>query len=278
MTQVTAQGIDAVCELVSELSGIVWDDSKTYLIEARLKSLADEHGCACYSELVRKVRSSQIPKDVILDAVTTNETLWFRDNAPFEALKHKALPEIIDAKLAAGKKRLRIWSAASSSGQEPYSIAMTIAETLPDFRQWDIQILGTDISLSILKEAKAAEYGELEISRGMSDHYLRKYMVKKQECWTVSDDIRLMCSFRTRNLLETFMGLGPFDIIFCRNVAIYFSREDRNSLFTRMRDIVTDDGWLFTGSSETLTELRNSWDSQQHCGTTCYRPKAAVTV
>ena len=148
MIQVTEEGIEAICELVSELSGIVWDSSKAYLIESRLKAIANEHACRDYIDLVRKVRSSEIPRDRILDAVTTNETLWFRDAKPFEALQQTVLPELVKSRLEAGKKRLRIWSAACSTGQEPYSIGMTIAECVRDYRKWDIQILGTDISLS----------------------------------------------------------------------------------------------------------------------------------
>jgi len=273
--KVSSQDIDSVCDLVDELCGICWDESKAYLIEARLQTLVEQQGCENYQALVHKVRKEVASglKEEFVDAVTTNETLWFRDKSPFEAIQFKLLPELIDDKAKGGfSKRLRIWSAACSTGQEAYSIAMTLAETIPDIKSWDIKILGTDISRAAVEQTEQATYGNLEMSRGMNPTFLRKYFVQQGDHWQVNDTIRSMCAFKQRNLLEPFKGLGPFDMIFCRNVAIYFDEPSRASLFERAAEVLAPNGWLFVGSSESLIDLGPRWKPQQHCRSNCYRP------
>ena len=275
------QDIDVVCELVNDLCGIYWDESKAYLIESRLSSLVEKHDCGSHTELVKKVRCNLVPglKEEIIDAVTTNETLWFRDNSPFEALRYKILPELIDAKAnGIASKRIRVWSAACSSGQEAYSIAMEIVETVPQVDTWDVQILGTDIAPKVVEQAKRGVFNHLEIERGMKNDYLRKYFVQTDDGWQVQDRIRAMCRFQTRNLHDPFASLGPFDITFCRNVAIYFPEEMRRSLFERLANVLTSEGWLFAGSSESLLDLGRQWHPQQHCRANCYRPNMAMAT
>lgn len=279
MTNLTSEDIDAVCNLVEELCGICWDESKSYLIESRLATIVEQVGCENYRDFARKVRAELVPglKEQVLDAVTTNETLWFRDGSPFEALQHKVIPELIDEKATTiFPKRMRIWSAACSTGQEPYSIVMTIADLLPDFDQWDIQILGTDISPAAVEQAKSGIYGELEIGRGMDALRLKRHFVKNGDKWQVNERIRSRCSFQPKNLHEPFTGFGPFDVIFCRNVAIYFSKEDQRTLFNKLADVLSPSGWLFPGSAESLTHCGPQWVAQQHCRSNCYRPNQTV--
>jgi chemotaxis protein methyltransferase CheR len=277
----TFEGIDAVCNLVHDLCGIVWDESKAYLIEARLGSLIHDAGCENYLDLVEKVRAEIVPglKEQVVDAVTTNETLWFRDSSPFEALKFKVLPEMVDAKSKGpSSKRLRIWSAACSTGQEAYSIAMTIADTIPDVTSWDVQIIGTDISPAAVQQATAAEYNTMEMGRGMDDAHLQTYMLKYDKLWRVIDPIRKMCTFKTFNLHQPFVGLETFDIVFCRNVAIYFSAKDRRTLFNKIKDVLLPSGWVFVGSSESLSDIGPDWQPQNHCRANCYRPNMTACV
>ena len=281
MSDLTSKDIDAVCGLVSDLCGICWDESKSYLIESRLQSILEEQGCENYHELARRVRAEAVPglKSQVVDAVTTNETLWFRDNSPFEAMRHKAIPELIDDKESSVfPRRFRIWSAACSTGQEVYSLAMTFAQLLPDYLDWEIQLHGTDVSPAAVEKASRGVYSSLEIGRGMAPEQLRKYFVEQGSVWKINDEIRSICKFSDRNLHEPFTSLGQFDVIFCRNVAIYFSEDDRKSLFERAAEILAPNGWLFVGSSESLTNLGPQWKPQQHCHSNCYRPNMKVAI
>jgi len=281
MTKLTSADIDSVCALVDDLCGIYWDESKAYLIEARLTSIVDSHGCANYFDLVNKVRENRTPglEEQIVDAVTTNETLWFRDNSPFEAFRCKVLPDVIDERAECQfPRRLRIWSAASSTGQEPYSLAIAVAETIPDFDSWDIQIVGTDISPTAVAKANRGVYSKLEMGRGMDASTHQRYFSECDGGWQINNQIRDMCSFETRNLHEPFNDLGTFDVIFCRNVAIYFSEELRSSLFLRMSDALAPSGWIFVGSSESLNDLGERWRPQLHCRSICYRPNQSVAA
>jgi len=275
MRDLTTEDIDAVCTMVDELCGICWDESKSYLIESRLGGIIEQLDCENYRDFARKVRADIVPglKDQVVDAVTTNETLWFRDESPFEALRHKVIPELIDDKeKSAFSKRFRVWCAACSTGQEPYSIAMAFADTIYDYENWDIQILGTDISPSAVAHASRGIYNKLEIGRGMDPSHLQKHFVERDKGWQVNDQIRSMCSFNQINLLDPMTSMGPFDIIFCRNVAIYFTPEDQKNLFTNLGNTLTPTGWLFVGSSESLAYLGPQWKAQQHCRSNCYRP------
>ncbi len=279
MSEITSEEIDAVCNLVSDLCGICWDESKSYLIEPRLGSLLEQANCENYKDFTRKVRAELVPglKEQVIDAVTTNETLWFRDESPFEALRHKVIPELIDDKgTSMYPKRFRVWSAACSTGQEPYSIAMAFADTISDIESWDIQILGTDISPSAVEHASQGIYNELEIGRGMDSSHLMKHFVNRGKDRQVNEKIRSMCRFEQRNLHDSMAGLGPFDIIFCRNVAIYFSPEDQKKLFDSLASVLTPNGWIFVGSSESLTRQGPQWQAQQHCRSNCYRPNMEV--
>lgn len=264
-----------VAALVMDLCGILLDDSKGYLIESRLKSVAAEHGLASYSELVRQARVHRDARLLtrIIDAITTNETLFFRDGAPYEALQHKALPELIDSKAKTSyPKRIRIWSAACSTGQEPYSIAMVLHELIPDIHSWDVKILATDISDAALRQASCGTYSAFEIQRGMKPELLERYFTRHGGGYKVRDELRALVSFQRQNLLEPFADRGPFDIVFCRNVAIYFTPQARSDIFHRIAATLGHDGYLFVGSAESLSDLGPRFAPHHHCRSVFYRP------
>jgi len=275
----TAGDIDAICELVNELCGIYLDNSKDYLIEGRLAKLVATSGSANYVDFARKARTTPRLKDAVVDAITTNETLWFRDASPFEALRYKIFPELIDAKRTSPfPRRLRVWSAACSTGQEAYSIAMAFADIVPDFDKWDLQIYGTDISPAAVAHAQRGEYNQLEISRGLTQKHLGAFFLKSPGGYRVNDVLRRRCRFEVRNLHRPFTGVGNFDVIFCRNVAIYFTPNDRRSLFLRLGETLNRGGWLFTGSGESLMDLGRNWAPKRHCRAVCYQPNGCNGV
>lgn len=273
--QVSKEDIKMIARLVNDLCGVVLDESKGYLIESRLTSVANQAGCKTFSELYHRARyaNETALRAKIIDAVTTNETLFFRDASPFEALQHKAVPQVIDARAKTPfPKRIRIWSAACSTGQEPYSIAMTLCQLLPNIRTWNVTITATDVSDAAIQQASRGAYRDHEIKRGMKPELLNKYFTRVGPDWRAKDELRALISFRRLNLLEPFPPMGPFDIIFCRNVAIYFGREVRADLFRRLKRMLTPDGYLFVGSSESLTDLGPEFRPQQHCRSVFYQP------
>lgn len=267
--------IDAVCSLVNDLCGICLDETKAYLIESRLGQIVEKHGCASYSELVRKVR---LGVDIrlrhqVVDAITTNETLFFRDNYMFEALRNKAIPELIDSKeKTAFPTRLRLWSAACSTGQEPYSLAMTLAELIPDIHRWDVQIVGSDISDAVIAKSSRGWYATHEVERGVSPERLRRFFIPEENGYRIRDEIRSLVTFQRQNLLEPLGMNGRFDMVFCRNVAIYFTREVRQDLFRRLATTMSPNGYLFVGAQEFLADIGPNFAPQNHCRGTFYRP------
>lgn len=275
--QVTPGEIPVVARLVRELCGVTLDETKGYLINSRLAALAEKSGCANFGEFCRKVKGNRTLELEVIDAITTQETLFMRDNSPFEALKHKAIPETLDLKAgSAFPKRLRIWSAACSTGQEPYSIGMTLCELLPDIHSWDVNILATDISDAAIRQASLGRYAKHEIARGLTPQMLLKYFEEASGGWRVKESIRYLIRFDRRNLLEPFTSLGPFDIIFCRNVAIYFETNVKRDLFHRLADRLTPDGYLFVGSSESLNTLDPRFVPQHHCRSVFYQPNKSL--
>ena len=273
--QLTSADIDAVCGLVHDLCGIYLDDSKAYLIKSRLADLVQSNGCSTYVDLVTKARQvggKQLTNEIV-DAISTNETLFFRDGSPFEAFQHKVLPELIDSKVGSVfSNRLRIWSAACSSGQEPYSIAMTLSELLPNINDWDVQILASDVSDQAVKKASRGWFSSHEIDRGLNRNHLSRYFHQEDGGWRVKDEIRALISFEKRNLLDSLGMPRRFDIVFCRNVAIYFTPEVRESLFKRIAETLTPEGYLFVGSQESLVDLGPRFSPHHHCRATFYRP------
>lgn len=268
-------------QLVKQLAGVALDDGKGYLIESRLGPIAEKTGCANFNELYFKLRYGADPAlaQRVVDAITTHETNWFRDGAPFDAIQFKIIPEVIDARGRLGQgKKLRIWSAASSTGQEAYSIAMVLAELLPDFASRDIQILGTDIAKSSVETAQRGIYADHEMQRTMRPQLMAKWFEKVPEGMRVKESLRRLCRFEQRNLMEPISTLGPFDIVFVRNVLIYFDQKDKIELMRRIRSVLLPHGWLFVGATENLMDVGPEWIPQTHCRASVYQPNAPRPV
>lgn len=242
-------------EFLEKACGIVLGDNKQYLVASRLNRLLEQHQINSLGELVSRIQSQPRAglREAVVDAMTTNETLWFRDAYPFDVLKHRLIPEFIKASPG---QRLRIWSAACSSGQEPYSLSMSIDEfdrtNLGQLRG-GAQIVATDLSGGILTAAKSAEYDSLSVARGLSAERLARYFDQSAPGrWTVKQPIRSRVEFRALNLLDSYAMLGKFDIVFCRNVLIYFSAELKKDILKRMHATLKPGGYLVLGASEAL--------------------------
>ncbi len=264
---------------IHTISGIYLDQSKTYLVETRLGTLLQELNCASFSELYFKAKSDATKKiqGKIIDAITTGETLFFRDSSPFELLQHKIIPDLIDKRNSGGNRSLpvniRIWSAACSSGQEVYSIGMVLKELLIDLNRYNIKLLGTDLSDAAVARASYGIFNDFEIGRGMATDKLQKYFVREKDGWKIKDELRALASFKKVNLMDSFMGLGRFDIIFCRNVAIYFREEERKRLFAKMEGALERDGYLIIGSTESLTGIAPQFEAKRHLRSVYYQRK-----
>jgi chemotaxis protein methyltransferase CheR len=278
MLKISPDELKLVAQYIHDISGIYLDQSKSYLFETRLGSIATEHGCNTYKELYHKAKTeaSKTIERKIIDAISTNETLFFRDKGPFELLQHKLLPELIDARTPGSpalKTNLKIWSAASSTGQELYSIAIIIKELIPDISKYTIKLLGTDISDGAVSQASRGKYNKFEMERGLPGDKLQRYFTMFGDSWTIKDEIRAMVQFKKLNLMLPFGGLGKFDIIFCRNVAIYFTLPDRQKLFNKIADSLADDGYLVIGSTESLTGICPRFIPKRHLRSIFYQKK-----
>ena len=269
-----------LAQYIYSLCGVHLDETKGYLMENRLVNLLQETGCASFSELYMKARSdlSGVLARRIVDAVTTGETSFFRDTAPFELLQHKLLPELIDRRKknilpGAGPIPIRIWSAACSSGQEVYSIAMVLKELLGDRSQYDIRLLGTDVSDQAVARASYGVYNRIELERGLPPEKLNRYFSVVDGGVKVRDDLRAMASFRRLNLFDNISSLGRFDIIFCRNVAIYFLEADKIRLFTKLGNALQSDGALIIGVTESLSGLCPQFEAMRYLRGVYYRLK-----
>jgi chemotaxis protein methyltransferase CheR len=237
-------------------SGLALSEDKTYLLVSRLTPVSKKWNHPTLEAMTRVLKSPIADKNMInevIDAMTTNETLFFRDDRPFKYFKTGLVPEI--TKLRDTKKSLRIWSAASSTGQEPYSIAMTLLETLPAIDNWRIEILATDISDSALAQARKGEYSQFEIQRGMPIQLLMKYFKQDGQTWKIADKLKSMVRFENFNLLEPMDRFSTFDIIFCRNVLIYFDEPLKKKILSNLARRMAPDGYFFMGGSETVIGL-----------------------
>ena len=244
-----------VSTLVRARSAIVLEPGKEYLVTSRLLPLARESGLGSIGDLVSKVRAA--PKGPlagrVVEAMTTNETSWFRDSHPFTLLKETLLTQLAAARAA--ERRLRVWSAASSTGQEAYSIAMLLADWLAAHPGWSASIVATDLSEEVLAQGRAGSYSQLEVNRGLPAPMLVRHFTKVGTRWQVSPQLRSMVEFRTLNLAEPFPVLPPFDIVFCRNVLIYFDSPTRRQVLARMVKVMRPDGVLLLGAAESTLNL-----------------------
>ena len=278
MLKITPEELPVITKYIHEISGIHLDAGKRYLLETRLSSVAEELGCSNYLELYQKAKkdASRQTQQQIINAISTNETLFFRDEGPFRLLQYKILPDLIDArrpKSSFMKTPIRIWSAASSTGQELYSIAIVIKELVGDTSKFNFKLLGTDISDAAVAQASQGRYNKFEIERGLPRDKLNRYFTLRGGFWQVKDELRTMVQFRKLNLMLPFSGLGKFDIVFCRNVAIYFTISDRKKLFNKIADILEPDGYLIIGSTESLTGICPRFKPKRHLRSIFYQLK-----
>ncbi|WP_029587226.1 protein-glutamate O-methyltransferase CheR [Bradyrhizobium sp. URHD0069] len=262
-------------KLLKERSGLDLSSDKQYLVESRLIPLARRGGLQGITELVQKIRSgAEALTSEVVEAMTTNETFFFRDKIPFDHLRQTVLPELVQAR--ASRRSLRIWCAASSTGQEPYSIAMCIKE-FAGLAGWRIEIVATDLSQEVLEKSRSGIYSQFEVQRGLPIQSLVKYFTQTGELWQLNADIRAMVQHRQLNLLQDFSHLGAFDLIFCRNVLIYFDQDTKLGVFDRLAKVLEPDGVLALGAAESVVGISDTFKPYpERRG--LYRPNPARTA
>jgi chemotaxis protein methyltransferase CheR len=266
------------CRFLEERSGLSLGENKGYLLEGRLVPIAKAHGLAELSELVAAVRRSPIGPlaDAMIEAMTTNETLFFRDKTPFDELKASILPPMLEAR--ANTRRLRIWSAAASTGQEAYSLAILLHDSFPQLADWRLEIVGTDLSLAALERARAGVYSQFEVQRGLPIQTLVKHFQQTPAGWRIQDHLRRGISFQSLNLMKPFQMLGMFDIIFCRNVLIYFESPLKREILERMERQLAPDGCVILGAAETVLGVTDRFERLAGCRAPIYVPKARASI
>jgi chemotaxis protein methyltransferase CheR len=262
---------------IYSITRISLDPSKGYLVETRLSQLMRDTGSRTYKELLDKVVADGTGalKRKVIGLITTNETSFFRDTAPFDLLRQKILPDLVDARVKqfgrAKPLTLRLWSAACSTGQEVYSTAIVCKEVLGDLSKYDVRIVGTDISDKVVAQASYGKYSRLELDRGLAPEKLTAYFRPDGPDFRVSDPIRALTSFRTLNLLEPLTFPSKFDIVFCRNVAIYFSEADKRNLFENISRVMAPDGYLIIGATESLTGVTARLEPKRYLRSVYYQ-------
>jgi len=255
----TPRDFDYLRTLLKSASGLVLTDDKQYLIESRLLPVAKKLKYDNIDAMVAELRRSEATslKNQIVEAMTINESFFFRDKTPFDNFENIMLPKLLEAKKA--QKHLRIWSAAASTGQEAYSLSMIMQEHAAELEGWRIEIIGTDLCSEALEKAKSGIYSQFEVQRGMPVKYLVKNFKQVGSMWQVNSKIRSSVQYRQFNLLNSFNLLGRFDIIFCRNVLIYFDKETKSDIIERMGKQTNPNCYLVLGASETLVGLNDSF-------------------
>jgi chemotaxis protein methyltransferase CheR len=244
---------------LAKKSGLALDAQKTYLVESRLKPIMQKAGLP---DLAAVVKAIQCGNDIglmreVVEAMTTNETFFFRDRTPFEKFKQIMLPQLIEARRA--ERRLRIWCAAASTGQEPYSLAMILDEEISKLSGWVVEIVATDLSRSVLATAQEGLYSQFEVQRGLPIAHLLRYFKREGDKWRISEHLRSRIRFEEFNLLSDYRELGCFDVIFCRNVLIYFDLATKKDVLDRMAGAILPDGYFVMGSAETVVGLTDSF-------------------
>ena len=242
-------------KLLKERSGLVLSAEKHYLVESRLLPIARKAGLFNLTGLVAKLKGPGAEPMIVevVEAMTTNESFFFRDKVPFDHFRDTIMPALMKAREAT--RRIRIWCAACSTGQEPYTLAMCLKEMGKDLRGWRIEIIATDLSTEVLEKAKSGIYSQFEVQRGLPVLLLIKYFSQVGETWQIAPELRAMVKFQPFNLLNDFSGLGKFDAVFCRNVLIYFDQPTKVGVLERIADVTESDGYLVLGGAETVVGL-----------------------
>lgn len=249
---------DYLQKMLKDRSGLMLSADKKYLLESRLLPLARKAGVPGITDLVAKMKggSEALILDVV-EAMTTNETFFFRDKTPFDHFKETVVPELLRAR--AGRRSLRIWCAAASTGQEPYSLAMILKEMGAALSGWRVEIIATDLSPEVLEKSRSGIYTQFEVQRGLPIQLLVKHFTQVGAMWQLNADTKAMVQFRPFNLLQDFAPLGKFDLVFCRNVLIYFDQPTKTDIFKRLAKATEPDGYLFLGAAETVVGLTDQY-------------------
>lgn len=259
-SQISLNEYNSFKEFLEQHCGLMLGDNKHYLVSSRLTGLLDEFDVPSVGSLIQKIvaRPDARLRERVIEAMTTNETFWFRDAFPFDILKSMIFPEL-ENKVGG----IKIWSSACSSGQEAYSISMATEEyraEKPGRMRGDVRIVGTDISAAIVRAAQKGCYDNLAMTRGLSPERKNRFFRQSGDCWQVNDNIKARASFREMNLLQSYSLLGKFDIVFCRNVLIYFSPENKKDIIERVRQTLNPRGFLFLGASESLSNYSDAFE------------------
>jgi chemotaxis protein methyltransferase CheR len=271
----TEAEFEALRAFLKARSGLALAPEKRYLVESRLGPICRQRNLGSLSELIGRVKAGREPdiEKLVVEAMTTNETFFFRDKAPFELFQNVLLPRYLSARAAA--RRLRIWCAAASTGQEPYSLAMILSEKAAQVAGWKIEIVATDISTEVIEKAKAGLYSQFEVQRGLPIQMVLKYFTQVGDQWQIAPAIRAMVDYKPLNLIKDFSHLGTFDIIFCRNVLIYFDGPTKTDMFKRLAASLAPDAGLVLGAAETVIGLSDALvPSPEHRG--LYVPGSAA--
>jgi chemotaxis protein methyltransferase CheR len=262
-----------VRQLVRERAAIVLDEGKQYLVDNRLSSLARREGLASAQDVIGRLRASPggpLQRKVI-EAMTTTETLFFRDAKPYDALRNTILPELQRLRLA--ERKVQIWSGACSSGQEPYSVGMLIREHFPTLASWDVKLIATDLSTEMLARCRAGRYSQLEVERGLPPAYLAKYFEKASGEWQIRPELRRMLELRELNLAGPWV-MPAVDLVLLRNVLIYFDVETKRQILAKIKKALRPGGFLLLGTAETTTGLDDGFEQIRSDGTSYYRVRA----
>ena len=253
------EDFDFVSNLVKDRSGLVLTKDKAYLLESRLMPVARKRGMKGLEDLVSALRLR--PEEALLrevtEAMTTNESFFFRDLKPFDLFRDNVLPHLLETRR--DRKNFRVWCAAASSGQEPYSLGIILKEQAAKMAGWRHEIIGTDISTEMLAKAKAGLYSQFEVQRGLPIQLLVKYFKKRDDMWEADPALRSMVQYKEFNLLDRLTPLGKFDVVFCRNVLIYFDQPTKKKVLDQIADMMPEDGLLFLGGAETVLGISDKF-------------------
>lgn len=265
-------------DYIEKHCGIHLTNDKVYLVETRLTTLMIEQGCKSFGELYNKAVTDKTYslRDKIIEAITTNETFWFRDLHPFGILNEVLFNKFAEEIVSGNRTKIKVWCCACSTGQEPYSIAMTFLDLLrknPSLSAEHIEIVATDISSTVLFLGKLGRYDSLAITRGLAEDFKERYFEKGEKVWTIKDKVKQMVTFRKLNLQENFSLIGRQDIIFCRNILIYFSIDFKQNILKRIATLLRPDGYLFLGASESIIMYTDEYEMMRHAMGLYYQVK-----
>lgn len=271
-----AADYDFLSTFLQRSSGLALGTGKEYLLESRLTPLAASLGLADFNHLVHELRHGR-NRDLstaVTEAMTTNETSFFRDKAPFEELRNSLIPALIKARSVT--RKLRIWCAAAATGQEPYSLLMLLEESFPELRQWSIELVATDIAQSMIDRAREGIYSQFDVQRGLPIQYLVRYFTQIPQGWQVKDTLRQRIVWQKLNLLDRFDHLGPLDVVLCRNVLIYLDIPGKREILDRIARLVRPDGYLLLGAAETVLGISERFERLRPCTSAIYVPRKAT--